>query len=110
MSATGPRHGVLERLLQADHPASRGHFAGNPIIPGAVLLSEATEAIAHDLAAPPGSIQVRSAKFLRPVRPGDRVLIRFDRDERGGIRFSCDVEGKPVLAGQMTCSAPPAAK
>jgi len=101
---------VIEKIFPGDHPALPGHFPGNPIIPGAVLLSEATEAIAQDLAAPPGSIQVRSAKFLRPVRPGDRVLIRFDRDERDGIRFSCDVEGKPVLAGQMTCSAPPAAK
>lgn len=101
---------MIEKIFPGDHPALPGHFPGNPIIPGAVLLSEAAEAIARDLAAPPGSIQVRSAKFLRPVRPGDRVLIRFDRDERGGIRFSCDVEGKPVLAGQMTCSAPPAAK
>ena len=35
---------------------------------------------------------------------------RFDRDAGGGIRFTCDVEGKPVLAGQMTCSAPQKAK
>ena len=100
---------MIEKIFPGDHPALPGHFPGNPIIPGAVLLSEAAQAIAQDLAAP-GPMQVQSAKFLRPVRPGDRVLIRFDRDSRGSIRFTCDVEGKPVLTGQMTCSAPPTAK
>ena len=101
---------MIERTFPDDHPALPGHFPGNPIIPGAVLLSETARAIAQDLAASPELIQVRSAKFLRPVRPGDRVLIRFDRDAGGGIRFTCDVEGKPVLTGQMTCCDPPIAK
>jgi 3-hydroxyacyl-[acyl-carrier-protein] dehydratase len=101
---------VIEKIFPRDHPALPGHFPGNPIIPGALLLSEAAQAIAAELAAAPELLQVQSAKFLRPVRPGDRVLIRFDRDARGGIRFTCDVDGKPVLAGQMTCSAPQTAK
>ena len=101
---------MIEKIFPRDHPALPGHFPGNPIIPGALLLSEAAQAIAAELAAAPELLQVQAAKFLRPVRPGDRVVIRFDRDERGGIRFSCDVEGKPVLAGQMACSALPAAK
>jgi 3-hydroxyacyl-[acyl-carrier-protein] dehydratase len=101
---------VIEKIFPHDHPALPGHFPGNPIIPGAVLLSEAARAIAQDLAASPELIQVRSAKFLRPVRPGDRVLIRFDHDAGGGIRFSCDVEGKAVLTGLMTCCDPPITK
>jgi len=40
-------------VLRPDHPASRGHFAGNPIIPGAVLLSETVLAIAPGLDAAP---------------------------------------------------------
>jgi 3-hydroxymyristoyl/3-hydroxydecanoyl-(acyl carrier protein) dehydratase len=100
---------VIEKIFPADHPALPGHFPGNPIIPGAVLLAEAAQAIAQDLSAA-GPLQVQSAKFLRPVRPGDRVLIRFDRDSRGSIRFTCDVEDRPVLTGQMTCAVPPTAK
>ena len=101
---------VIEKVFPHDHPASHGHFPGNPIIPGAVLLSETTQAIAAGLGFAPAPCLVRSAKFLHPVRPGDRVLIRYSRDSGGEIRFHCDVEGRPVLTGQMACSSPPTAK
>lgn len=94
-------------MLQPDHPASRGHFAGNPILPGAVLLSETVLAIAPGLDAP---LVITSAKFQHPARPGDRVLIEFSRSGPDQIRFSCTVDGKPVLTGQMTCRALPTAR
>jgi 3-hydroxymyristoyl/3-hydroxydecanoyl-(acyl carrier protein) dehydratase len=97
---------VIERVLQADHPASRGHFPGNPIIPGAVLLSETLAAIEAGLGARLMPFQITSAKFLRPTRPGDRVQIEFSRAAGGEIRFTCAVEGRRVLTGQMTCSPP----
>ncbi len=107
MSASETRRGVLERVLQADHPASRGHFAGNPIIPGAVLLSETVMAILRQVDAPPAPLVVHSAKFPHPARPGDRVVIEFSGGGGGGaLRFTCRVGGKPVLTGQMSCPAP----
>jgi 3-hydroxymyristoyl/3-hydroxydecanoyl-(acyl carrier protein) dehydratase len=92
---------VIERVLQLDHPASRGHFPGDPIIPGAVLLSETLQAIEAALGASLVPFQITSAKFLHPTRPGDRVLIEFSRTARGEVRFTCAVEGKPVLTGQL---------
>ena len=52
MSARAPGRGVVERVFQPDHPSSRGHFEGNPIIPGAVLLSETILAIERSIGAP----------------------------------------------------------
>ena len=101
---------MIELVFQHDHPASQGHFPGDPIIPGAVLLSEAARAIASGLDSAPTLFQLGSAKFLHPVRPGDRVLIRFSCDAGGEIRFNCAVGGKPVLTGQMACSGPPTVK
>lgn len=92
---------MIERVLQLDHPASRGHFPGDPIIPGAVLLSETLQAIEAALGASLVPFQITSAKFLHPTRPGDRVLIEFSRTARGEVRFTCAVEGRPVLTGQM---------
>ncbi|HVA15608.1 MAG TPA: hypothetical protein VNF99_20345 [Stellaceae bacterium] len=60
-----------------DHPTAAGHFPGNPIMPGAVLLDTVLLAIAGDAAAP--SCTVRTVKFLRPIRPGDRVRIEWER-------------------------------
>src|SRR6185503_11232580 len=65
----GTRMSVIEKVFPLDHPASQGHFPGNPIIPGAVLLGETAHTIAADLAFTPALCQVRSAKFLHPVRP-----------------------------------------
>jgi 3-hydroxyacyl-[acyl-carrier-protein] dehydratase len=92
---------VIERVFQPDHPASQGHFPGDPIIPGAVLLSETLQAIEAGLGASLVPFQITSAKFLHPTRPGDRVLIEFSRTARGEVRFTCAVGGRPVLTGQI---------
>ena len=96
---------MIERVLQPDHPASQGHFPGDPIIPGAVLLSETLQAIEAGLGASLVPFQITSAKFLHPTRPGDRVVIEFSRTARGEVRFTCAVGGRPVLTGQMSCRA-----
>lgn len=94
---------VRERVFEADHPAARGHFEGNPIIPGAVLLNETIHAIEPAVGAP---MVIAAAKFLHPARPGDRVVIEFSR-EGGEVKFTCAVRGTTVLTGKMSCSAQP---
>lgn len=84
----------------ADHPTAAGHFPGNPIIPGAVLLDTALTAIAAAEGSAPGPCQLRSAKFLHPVRPGDRMRVEWQTTPAGGIAFTGSVAGRPV----MTCS------
>lgn len=97
--------GTAERIFPADHPAVPGHFPGNPIIPGAVLLDEALRAAGAGLGVSLSSCRIKSAKFLAPVRPGDRVVITFDRSGTGVIRFTCEVGGRTVLKGEVACGA-----
>ena len=92
---------MIERVFRTDHPASQGHFPGNPIIPGAVLLDETLRAIEAGLNAGLAPFRIRSAKFLHPARPGDRVQIEFSRTAQGEIKFTCAVEGRTVLTGQV---------
>jgi len=96
----------MELLLRPDHPASQGHFPGDPIIPGAVLLGEALLAIEAGTGARLAPFQVSAAKFPHPARPGDRVLIEISRTPGGAVRFACTVQGRKVLTGQVTCHAP----
>lgn len=100
---------AAEFTLSRDHPATIGHFPGNPIIPGAVLLNEAVQAIATELDASFSVVRIRSAKFLRPTHPGQRVVIEFSRSAPGEIRFQCTVEGRSVLNGQIQCRETPIA-
>ena len=97
---------VIDKVFRHDHPASQGHFPGNPIIPGAVLLDETLRAIEAGPDAGLAPFRIRSAKFLHPARPGDRMLIRFSRTPEGEIRFMCAVGETPVLTGQVSCRAP----
>ena len=100
---------MIERIFRPDHPASRGHFPGNPVIPGAVLLHETLEAIEESLGTGLVPFRITSAKSLRPTRPGDRVLIEYSRNARGEIGFACAVDGRQVLTGQI-CRAPSTAR
>lgn len=96
---------TAERVFPADHPAALGHFPGNPIIPGAVLLDETLRAIEAGLGVNLSSCRIKSAKFLAPVRPGDRVAIEFSRPGAGAIRFTCLCRGQAVLKGEVACDA-----
>ena len=92
---------TVERTFPSDHAAAQGHFPGNPIIPGALLLSEALRAIEASLGKDLCPYQIRSAKFVRPVRPGERVSIDFSSRDEKRISFSCKVGATLVLAGEV---------
>jgi 3-hydroxyacyl-[acyl-carrier-protein] dehydratase len=99
--------GTLERTFAFDHPSAEGHFPGNPIIPGAVLLSVMVDAIEHALGLSLSPCTLKAAKFYSPVRPGESVVVEFTGSAPGNIRFECAVNGKKVLAGEIACSAAP---
>ncbi len=96
---------TVERFFPRGLPSAEGHFPGNPIIPGAVLLSETLNAIEADLGMTLSPCQIRKAKFFHPVRPGDRMQIEFSRLAPDAIRFTCVVEERTVLTGVMGCVA-----
>ena len=94
----------LERIFSPHHAAAEGHFPGNPVIPGAVLLSEALRAIESHLGVPLAPCELHSAKFFHPTRPGDRVQIEFSDAARDRIEFTCKVGEKSVLIGVVNCA------
>ena len=85
--------------LRADHPSVEGHFPGNPIVPGAVLLDEILHAIARSRGQSATAWLVKSAKFLRPVRPGDELEIELAAAPGGDIRFRCHIGPLEVVTG-----------
>jgi 3-hydroxyacyl-[acyl-carrier-protein] dehydratase len=78
---------AAELQVRADEPATDGHFPGNPIVPGAVLLRDVLRIVAA--AGEASCSEIRSARFFQPVRPGDRMIVRWDRHASGEIAFTC---------------------
>jgi 3-hydroxymyristoyl/3-hydroxydecanoyl-(acyl carrier protein) dehydratase len=55
----------------AAHPAFPGHFPGSPMVPGALLLAAALDALGLGGAG----ARIASAKFLSPVGPDEPVEV-----------------------------------
>jgi 3-hydroxyacyl-[acyl-carrier-protein] dehydratase len=96
-----------ERQFEAGHPTSAGHFPGNSIIPGAVLLDEVARAIGTG-STPTMLDEILTAKFLHPVRPGDRIIIRWETTPSGTTRFECRLAEPDtlVLSGTLRMRCP----
>ena len=78
--------------VPADHPVFVGHFPGQPLLPGALLVSEVMEAMARvpAMVARLGAHPTLAAvKFLSPVRPGATVDIALHPESGAarGVRF-----------------------
>jgi len=86
---------AIEIAFAEDHPTRAGHFPGNPIIPGALLLDTVLLAVTGEVGSP--SCVIRSVKFLRPVRPGDRIRIEWDR-AGAEIHFECALVATSEIA------------
>lgn len=90
--------------MPADHPAFAGHFPGQPLLPGAVLLAEALEVLLQEAAAVLGpQPRVTAVKFLAPVRPGAALEVRWTGETRLRFEVWRHAEGDPPQ-GQLAAS------
>lgn len=104
--AEGPFGDADEYLVDADHPAFAGHFPGQPLLPGVVLLTfvlrslHRRPALAAHLGTGEPALAVEQVKFLAPVGPGERVRVALRR-AGGGVAFECRAGERVVARGQL---------
>ena len=96
---------TLSREVPADHPSFAGHFPGQPLLPGALILSEVREAMASvpALVARLGaSPTLAAAKFLAPVGPESTLNIELQPESgaAGGVRFEVRCGDVLVASGR----------
>jgi acyl-coenzyme A synthetase/AMP-(fatty) acid ligase len=92
--------------IPAEHPSFAGHFPGQPILPGVVLLSLVREAIAAErqwaerLGETP---QLDQVKFLAPVGPGAHLAVALSAPGRG-VAFEVRLGTTVIAKGQFSAS------
>ncbi len=96
------RSGEFSWVVPHDHPALAGHFPGQPIVPGVVLIDRVI-LFAERL---PGCAsvcwQIANAKFLSPVGPGETLSFIFEVRGGGAISFNVRAGGRAVASGSLT--------
>lgn len=95
---------TVEFSIRADHPALAGHFPGNPIVPGVVLLDEIIRIVEAAISSSTHRWQILHApvvKFLRPLLPAQLCAVEFSRSNQGRIKFMCRSRGETVATGEL---------
>lgn len=87
---------LLRFTVPADHPCLPGHFPGRPVVPGVVLLDRVMAA-----AGLGGAARLPSAKFLRPVLPGEEVVVELRALEGGRLAFAARVGDQLAFRGEV---------
>ena len=101
---------VCVKTFSGEEPFFRGHFPGNPVVPG-VILAEAlaqTAGIAAGCETPGKSFRlsaIRQMKFLKAVRPGEMILLETSKVAAAGhllqFQVRATVAGAPVAEGMI---------
>ena len=83
-------------VIEPAHPSLPGHFPGDPVVPGVVLLDR----VAAALEAGTGGIigRIGAVKFLAPLRPGEAAALHI-ACEGERVRFRIERAGMPILRG-----------
>jgi 3-hydroxymyristoyl/3-hydroxydecanoyl-(acyl carrier protein) dehydratase len=85
-------------LVPADHPSLPGHFPGQPVVPGVVILDEVAAFAASLGGAGARVVRIPQVKFVAPLLPGQDAMLELDTDASGArVRFRV-VRGADLIA------------
>lgn len=90
-------------VIEAGEPYLQGHFPGNPLVPGVVILERVLEEIARRHGRPPSPLHIPAVKFLSPLRPGEPFTIELDGAT--SVSFTCRAGDRVLVSGTMTLRA-----
>ncbi|HMM57963.1 MAG TPA: hydroxymyristoyl-ACP dehydratase [Rudaea sp.] len=84
--------------IAASHPALAGHFPGNPVVPGMILLERVAAAARRAFGAQATGLP--QVKFLRPLYPDEIAELRIQRSG-ASAKFSIHRGSELVATGML---------
>lgn len=96
---------VRDFCIAFDHPALPGHFPGNPVVPGVLLLEQALTLleVAH---GPLPTLRLPQVKFLQPLLPGQQARVEVMLRGAGSWRFRVMRGDTVVATGDIVAPGP----
>lgn len=109
MTQAGSHHESL--CIDAMHPALAGHFAGNPVVPGVLLLDRVLDAAQRHFELRADALRLPQIKFLQPLLPeqsAEIVLEAMTMDAanptHARVRFLIERDGVLLASGELIAS------
>lgn len=106
----GDEHGIGIKNVTINEPHFQGHFPGNPVFPGVLMIEGMAQTAGVLCIAATGTqpasvffLTIDKAKFRKPVRPGDTIEYHMDRITRR--RSMWWYRGEAKVAGQIVAEA-----
>ena len=87
------------------HPALPGHFPGNPIVPGVVILGEVLLAAGGLIGRPVRITGLPSVKFSAPLLPGEEFEVIFEPKGEGRAGFAVRSGTRTFVTGIVAYEA-----
>ncbi len=99
-----PERARFELYVPRDLYALRGHFRGVPIVPGVLQLELARTKAVERWPELGGMRRVVRVKFVRPLRPGERLVLLLERRGDDRVEFTFE-NGQKIATGVLSFAA-----
>jgi len=87
--------------IPGTHPALAGHFPGDPVVPGVVILDKVISKLVEMKGASVEVKTIPAIKFLNPIEPDEEFDITFTEKKSGKVTFSVFSGDKIFLSGSL---------
>jgi 3-hydroxymyristoyl/3-hydroxydecanoyl-(acyl carrier protein) dehydratase len=91
--------------VAANHPALAGHFPGDPIVPGALILCEVLRAARQAMGGDFLPAAIPLARFHAPLRPSEPFVCTIERVDATTFRYQLKRETTLIASGTMQSKA-----
>jgi 3-hydroxyacyl-[acyl-carrier-protein] dehydratase len=106
----GDEHGIGIKNVTINEPQFQGHFPGDPVFPGVLMIEGMAQTAGVLCIAATGTqpasvffLTINKAKFRKPVRPGDTIEYHMNRITRRKSMWW--YRGEAKVAGQIVAEA-----
>jgi 3-hydroxyacyl-[acyl-carrier-protein] dehydratase len=106
----GDEHGIGIKNVTINEPQFQGHFPGNPVFPGVLMIEGMAQTAGVLCIAATGTqpasvffLTINKAKFRKPVHPGDTIEYHMNRITRRKSMWW--YRGEAKVAGQIVAEA-----
>lgn len=87
--------------VPSTHPALPGHFPGNPLVPGVVLLAMIIETTERWHEGKAGVKGMPAVKFIAPMRPDKVVMLSLMPISADLLKFECRTGETLIATGSI---------